>query len=45
MADPNGEIIDLPIAANFREGLKITDYLISSFGARKGLVDTALKTS
>lgn len=45
MADPNGEIIDLPITANFREGLKITDYLISSFGARKGLVDTALKTA
>lgn len=45
MADPNGEIIDLPIVTNFREGLKITDYLISSFGARKGLVDTALKTA
>ena len=45
MADPNGQIIDLPITANFREGLTITDYLISSYGARKGLVDTALRTA
>ena len=45
MADPNGQIIDLPIKANFREGLTITDYVISSYGARKGIVDTALKTA
>jgi ribosomal protein S15P/S13E len=45
MSDPNGEIIDLPIKANFREGLTITDYLISAYGARKGIVDTALKTA
>lgn len=45
MADPNGQIIDLPILTNFREGLTITDYIISSYGARKGLVDTALRTA
>jgi DNA-directed RNA polymerase subunit beta' len=45
MSNPNGQIIDLPITANFREGLKVTDYIISSYGARKGLVDTALKTA
>ena len=45
MADPNGQIMDIPIEANFREGLKITDYIISSYGARKGIVDTALKTA
>ena len=45
MADPNGQIIDLPIKNNFREGLTITDYIISSYGARKGIVDTALKTA
>ena len=45
MADPNGQIIDLPIISNFREGLTITDYIISSYGARKGLVDTALRTA
>ena len=45
MADPNGQIIDLPIKANFREGLTITDYVISSYGARKGIVDTALRTA
>ena len=45
MSDPNGQIIDLPIKANFREGLSITDYVISSYGARKGIVDTALKTA
>ena len=45
MADPDGQIIDIPIEANFREGLKITDYIISSYGARKGIVDTALKTA
>lgn len=45
MADPNGQIIDLPIITNFREGLTVTDYIISSYGARKGLVDTALRTA
>jgi DNA-directed RNA polymerase subunit beta' len=45
MSDPSGEIIDLPIIKNFREGLQITDYLISGYGARKGIVDTALKTA
>jgi len=45
MSDPNGQIIDLPIKTNFREGLSITDYVISSYGARKGIVDTALKTA
>jgi len=45
MSDPNGEIMDLPIKQNFREGLKITDYLMSGYGARKGIVDTALKTA
>ena len=45
MSDPNGQIMDLPIKQNFREGLTITDYLISGYGARKGIVDTALKTA
>ena len=45
MSDPNGEIMDLPIKQNFREGLTITDYLMSGYGARKGIVDTALKTA
>lgn len=45
MSDPNGQIIDQAIAANFREGLSITDYIISSYGARKGIVDTAIKTA
>ena len=45
MSDPQGQIIDLPIYSNFREGLTITDYFISSYGARKGLVDTALRTA
>ena len=45
MSDPNGQIIDLPIIENFREGLTVTDYIISSYGARKGLVDTALRTA
>ena len=45
MADPQGQIIDLPIASNFREGLNVTEYFISSYGARKGLVDTALRTA
>jgi DNA-directed RNA polymerase subunit beta' len=45
MSDPQGQIIDLPISSNFREGLTITDYFISSYGARKGLVDIALRTA
>ena len=45
MSDPQGQIIDLPIKSNFREGLKVTEYIISSYGARKGLVDTALRTA
>ena len=45
MANPQGEIIDLPIRTNFREGLTVTEYVISSYGARKGLVDTALRTA
>ena len=45
MADAQGQIIDLPIKSNFREGLSVTEYIISSYGARKGLVDTALKTA
>lgn len=45
MADQSGKIIDSPIQANFREGLASIDYIISSYGARKGLVDTALKTA
>ena len=45
MADPNGQIIHLPIKSNFREGLSVTEYLISCYGARKGVVDTALRTA
>lgn len=45
MSDQEGKIIDLPIKTNFREGLTSLDYLISSYGARKGIVDTALKTA
>ncbi len=45
MADPSGKIIDLPIKANFREGLTVLEYFISTHGARKGLADTALKTA
>ncbi|MEC4803781.1 MAG: DNA-directed RNA polymerase subunit beta' [Jaaginema sp. PMC 1079.18] len=45
MADPQGKIIALPIKTNFREGLRVTEYIISSYGARKGLVDTALRTA
>ena len=45
MANPQGEIIALPIKTNFREGLTVTEYIISSYGARKGLVDTALRTA
>jgi DNA-directed RNA polymerase subunit beta' len=45
MADPSGRIIDLPITANFREGLTVLEYFISTHGARKGLADTALRTA
>ena len=45
MSDPSGEIMNLPIKKNFREGLTITDYLMSGYGARKGIIDTALKTA
>ena len=45
MAKPSGEIIEQPITANFREGLNVLQYFISSHGARKGLADTALKTA
>jgi DNA-directed RNA polymerase subunit beta' len=45
MAKPSGEIIEVPITANFREGLTVQQYFISTHGARKGLADTALKTA
>ena len=45
MAKPSGEIIETPITANFREGLTVAQYFISTHGARKGLADTALKTA
>ncbi len=45
MAKPNGDIIERPILSNFREGLDVLEYFISSHGARKGLADTALKTA
>ena len=45
MADPSGRIIDYPIVANFREGLNMLEYFISTHGARKGLADTALRTA
>ncbi len=45
MAKPSGEIIELPITSNFREGLSVLEYFISTHGARKGLTDTALKTA
>jgi len=45
MAKPSGEIIESPITANFREGLSVLEYFISTHGARKGLADTALKTA
>jgi len=45
MAKPSGEIIETPITANFREGLEVQHYFISTHGARKGLADTALKTA
>lgn len=45
MADPSGKIIELPIRANFREGLTVLEYFTSTHGARKGLADTALRTA
>src|SRR5438045_4664986 len=45
MAKPSGEIIERPITSNFREGLTVLEYFISTHGARKGLADTALKTA
>ncbi|MBQ6390091.1 MAG: DNA-directed RNA polymerase subunit beta' [Eggerthellaceae bacterium] len=45
MADPKGETIERPIKANFREGLSVLEYFISTHGARKGLADTALRTA
>jgi DNA-directed RNA polymerase subunit beta' len=45
MSDPSGRIIDLPIRANFREGLTVLEFFISTHGARKGLADTALRTA
>ncbi|MGQ9474400.1 MAG: DNA-directed RNA polymerase subunit beta', partial [Candidatus Caldatribacteriaceae bacterium] len=45
MADPSGRIIEYPIRANFREGLSVLEYFISTHGARKGLADTALRTA
>lgn len=45
MSDPSGRIIDLPIKANFREGLTVLEFFISTHGARKGLADTALRTA
>ncbi len=45
MADPSGKIIDYPILSNFREGLNMLEYFLSTHGARKGLADTALRTS
>ena len=45
MADTSGRTIEIPIKANFREGLSVLEYFISSRGARKGLADTALRTA
>lgn len=45
MANPSGRIIELPIKSNFREGLTVLEYFISTHGARKGLADTALRTA
>ena len=45
MAKPSGDIIEKPILSNFREGLTVLEYFISTHGARKGLADTALKTA
>nr|QYB22482.1 RNA polymerase beta'' subunit [Sequoiadendron giganteum]BBN66890.1 RNA polymerase beta subunit-2 [Sequoiadendron giganteum] len=45
MSDPQGKIVDLPIQGNFREGLSLTEYIISCYGARKGVVDTSIRTA
>ena len=45
MTDPSGRIIDFPIKSSLREGLSVIEYFISTHGARKGLADTALRTS
>ena len=45
MAKPSGDIIELPIRSNFKEGLGVLEFFISTHGARKGLADTALKTA
>jgi len=45
MADPSGRIIDVPVKSNFREGMTVLEYFISTHGARKGLADTALRTA
>lgn len=45
MVDPQGQLLDFPIRSNFREGLNLTEYIISCYGARKGVVDTALRTA
>jgi DNA-directed RNA polymerase subunit beta' len=45
MADPTGRIIDVPVRSNFREGMSVLEYFISTHGARKGLADTALRTA
>ena len=45
MANPSGKTIELPIKSSFREGLTVTEFFISTHGARKGLADTALKTA
>ena len=44
MTDPSGRIIDVPVRSNFREGMTVLEYFISTHGARKGLADTALRT-
>ena len=45
MADPSGRIMEIPVRGNFRDGLNVMEYFISSHGARKGLADTALRTA
>ncbi|KAF3654007.1 hypothetical protein FXO38_15358 [Capsicum annuum] len=45
MSDPQGQMIDLPIQSNLREGLSLTEHIISCYGARKGVVDTTVRTS
>lgn len=45
MSDPQGQIIDLPIRRNLREGLSLTEYIISCYGARKGVVDIDVQTT